>query len=138
MSVASPLTVAGAFERATRWFGDREAVVDSATRLTYRVLEEQSRRAGHMLIQLGVRPGEPVAILAVPSTIYIAVWLGTVRIGAIPIALHVRESAAALAGACEQLRPVTLAYDASLEPAAEEVTEPKEEETKNEPAKKRK
>ena len=43
MSVGLPLTIPNSFARAARWFGDGDAVVDSATRLTYAELDLLSR-----------------------------------------------------------------------------------------------
>jgi fatty-acyl-CoA synthase len=115
MTTAAPLTVAAAFERTVRWFADADAVVDSGTRLTFQALEDRSARAASVLAKHGARPGVPVAILAAPSAAYLVAWLGVVRLGAIPAVLHVRESATALARACERIAPGLLVYDAALE-----------------------
>ena len=45
MSVGLPLTIPNAFGRNARWFAGGEAVVDSATRLTYAELDDLSLRA---------------------------------------------------------------------------------------------
>ena len=121
MPTGSPLTVCNAFDRAARWFAGNEAVVDSETRLTYGQLDEMSRRAAAMLRTLGIVPGKPVAILAVPSAIYLVAWLGVIRAGGIPMALHVRESAEALAAICRKMHPSLLLYDLSMEGLAEAV-----------------
>lgn len=114
MTVGLPLTIPNAFARATRWFGDSEAVVDSATRLTYAELEVRSRQAAAVFRALGAQPGMPLALLCPPSAIYLVAWLGAVRLGALPVALHTRESAATLAAVCRHVEPTLLVYDASL------------------------
>ena len=57
MSIGLPLTIPNSFARAARWFGDGEAVVDSATRLTYAQLDLRSRRAAALFASLGVVAG---------------------------------------------------------------------------------
>src|ERR1700722_7389014 len=118
MTVGLPLTIPNAFARAARWFGDGEAVVDSATRLTYADLDILSRRAAALFAALGAVPGEPLALLCPPSAIYLVAWLGAVRLGALPMALHTRESAATLAAVCRKMQPSLLVYDASMEDLA--------------------
>jgi long-chain acyl-CoA synthetase len=93
-------------------------VVDSATRLTYSELEVRSRQAAALFQSLGAQPGRPLVLLCPPSAIYLVAWLGAVRIGALPVAFHTRESAATLAAVCRKLEPTLLVYDASLEASA--------------------
>jgi long-chain acyl-CoA synthetase len=115
MSIGLPLTIPNSFARAARWFGDGEAVVDSTTRLTYAELDVLSRRAAALFASLGAAPSEPLALLCAPSAIYLIAWLGAVRLGALPMALHTRESAATLAAVCRKVGPRLLVYDASME-----------------------
>jgi fatty-acyl-CoA synthase len=115
MSVSLPLTIPNAFARVARWFAGGEAVVDSATRLTYAELDALSLRAAALFTALGAEPEKPLALLCPPSAIYLVAWLGAVRMGALPMALHTRESAATLAGICRKMEPSLLVYDASME-----------------------
>jgi long-chain acyl-CoA synthetase len=115
MTVGLPLTIPNSFARAARWFGGGDAVVDSATRLTYAELDLLSHRAAGLFASLGAAPGEPLALLCPPSAIYLVAWLGAVRLGALPMALHTRESAATLAAVCRKIGPRLLIYDASME-----------------------
>jgi fatty-acyl-CoA synthase len=114
MSVGLPLTIPNSFARAARWFGGGEAVVDSAMRLTYAELDDLSLRAASLLAALGAEPAKPLALLCPPSAIYLVAWLGAVRLGALPLALHTRESAATLAAVCRKIEPSLLVYDASM------------------------
>jgi len=118
VTVGLPLTIPNAFARTARWFGGGEAVVDSATRLTYAELDLLSRRAAALFGSLGAEPGQPLALLCAPSAIYLVAWLGAVRLGALPMALHTRESAATLAAVCRKMAPRLLVYDASMEDLA--------------------
>src|SRR5271154_1467771 len=115
MSIGLPLTIPNAFARNASWFSSGEAVVDSGTRLTYAELDALSLRAAALFAALGAVPGEPLALLCPPSTIYLVAWLGAVRLGALPMALHTRESAATLAAVCRKMQPSVLVYDASME-----------------------
>src|SRR4029079_9370072 len=113
MSVGLPLTIPNSFARAARWYGDGEAVVDSATRLTYSELDRLSRQAADLFAKLSAVPGEPLALLCPPSAIYLVAWLGAVRLGALPMALHIRESPATLPAGCRQVGARCLGYAAS-------------------------
>src|SRR6185437_3852630 len=118
MTIGLPLTIPNSFARAARWFGSGEALVDSATRLTYAELDVLSRRAAVLFASLGAVPGEPLALLCPPSAIYLVAWLGAVRLGALPMALHTRESAATLAAICRKMGARLLVYDPSMESLA--------------------
>jgi len=115
MSIGLPLTIPNSFARNARWFAGGESVVDSSTRLTYAELDVLSLRAASLFAGLGAQPGKPLALLCLPSAIYLVAWLGAVRLGALPMALHTRESAATLAGICRKMQPGILVYDASME-----------------------
>jgi long-chain acyl-CoA synthetase len=118
MTIGLPLTIPNSLARTARWFGDGEAVVDSATRLTYAEVDRLSRRAAALFASLGAVPGEPLALLCPPSAIYLVAWLGAVRLGALPMALHTRESAATLAAVCRRMGVRLLVYDAAMEDLA--------------------
>ncbi len=121
MTVGLPLTIPNSFARTARWFGGGEAVVDSGTRLTYAELDGLSLRAAALFAALGAEPGKPLALLCPPSAIYLVAWLGAVRLGALPMALHTRESAATLAAVCRKMEPSLLVYDASMEALAADI-----------------
>src|SRR5271169_3589169 len=118
MTVGLPLTIPNSFARTARWFGSGEAVVDSGTRLTYAELDALSLRAAALFAALGAEPGMPLALLCPPSAIYLVAWLGAVRLGALPMALHTRESAATLAAVCRKMEPRLLVYDVCTEALA--------------------
>src|ERR1700756_72079 len=118
MSIGLPPKIPNSFARAARWLGEGEAVVDSATRLSYAELDLLSRRAAALFASLGAVPGEPLALLCPPSAIYLVAWLGAVRLGALPMALHTRESAATLAAICRKMGARLLVSDPSMESLA--------------------
>ncbi|MCE3555812.1 acyl--CoA ligase [Pseudonocardia sp. RS11V-5] len=116
MTIAAPLTVCAAFERVARIYPDYEAAVDSVSRLTFAALDDASRRCATLLRAQGVVPGSRVGLLTVPSTVHLVAWLGIVRLGAIPVVLHTRESAALQARLYEKFDLSLLLHDASLGP----------------------
>jgi fatty-acyl-CoA synthase len=71
-----------------------------------------------LFTKLGAVSGEPLALLCPPSAIYLVAWLGAVRLGALPMALHTRESATTLAAVCRKMGARLLVYDASMESLA--------------------
>ncbi len=67
-------------EYAQRQWGDRPAVYDGKTRLTYRELAEAAQRAGAALCGQ-IRRGEPVAVLAEKSSAVLTCMYGVVYAG---------------------------------------------------------
>jgi long-chain acyl-CoA synthetase len=100
--------------RAERWFPTREAVVDPLYRYTYAELAAQVRRMAKLLHTRGVRKGDRVALMCYPSVQHVVALFGAIELGAIPCALHLRESDPILGAVLERLSPRVLVYDAAL------------------------
>ncbi len=81
--------------------GERLAVADGATRLSYAELFSASRSFGAALVEAGVQPGERVAIWAFNSAEWIIALLGVEQVGAVLVPINTRfkgpEAAAVLA-----------------------------------------
>ena len=105
--------------RSARWFPDAEAAVDSACRYTYAELQEKAERMAGLYHELGVRRGDRVAFLLFASPDHVVALFGALHLGALPVALHVRESPAVLAASLRRLSPRVLVYDDSLHPVVE-------------------
>jgi fatty-acyl-CoA synthase len=90
-------TVYGMFEKAgaARPAG-AEAAVFPTERATYRELDERSRRAGRRLAGLGVGKGDLVGVLIPANVEHLAVLLGAMRIGAVPVPINARYKASEL------------------------------------------
>lgn len=70
-------------EWARRW-GDRTAVVDAHSRVTYAELDRRADRIAAGFAGLGVRPGDRV-IVQLPNTVdFVTVLFGLLRVGAVP------------------------------------------------------
>jgi long-chain acyl-CoA synthetase len=121
MSAGDQLTIRAALHRAARWYPGSPAVADPTGRLDYAGLADASRRAAALYHDLGVRKGDRVALLLYPSVVHAVAVLGAVELGALPAALHVRESPAILAATLARVAPRVLVFDAALEALAAEV-----------------
>ncbi|KAL1966032.1 hypothetical protein VTN77DRAFT_4972 [Rasamsonia byssochlamydoides] len=77
-----------------RQYGDKEAVVVpwQATRLTYRQLAERSKLVAKALLDVGLRHGQCVGIMAGNCYEYIEVFLGGARIGCPVVVLNTTYS----------------------------------------------
>ena len=81
------------------------------TRLTYAELISLAPGGGAVCSR-GAVPGEPLALLCLPSAIYLVAWLGAVRLGALPMALHTREIHRYARRGLPQDGPACAVYDA--------------------------
>jgi HIP---CoA ligase len=70
--------------------GDRDALVDGSTRLTYRQLGDQVRAFAGSLVACGVAPGDRVAIWAFNCAEWVVAALGTFAAGAVLVPVNTR------------------------------------------------
>jgi long-chain acyl-CoA synthetase len=88
------------FDYVTRRLADKVAIVDlfgGRERIsTYRDLDARMNAVASMVARLGVRPGERVAMLVGNRTEFIEFFFGSMRAGAIPLALNTRLAAETL------------------------------------------
>ncbi|MFE7358066.1 FadD3 family acyl-CoA ligase [Streptomyces sp. NPDC057543] len=75
---------------AARRYGDREAVVEGRTRISYAELGDRVERAAAACIASGVEPGDRVAVWAPNTLDWIVSALGAVTAGAILVPLNTR------------------------------------------------
>ncbi len=68
--------------------GDRPAIISEGRTLTYRDVHRQIEQAATALRAMGVRPEERVAMAMLDSVEFVAVFLGAMRIGAVPVAMN--------------------------------------------------
>ncbi len=115
------VTVRDMLHRAADWFPQGERVVDELFRYTYPQLLDQVRRCAALYHTLGVRKGDRVALLTVPSVQHTVALFAAIELGAIPAAMHVRESVGTLGGVVEQLSPRVLVYDGAYAGVADEL-----------------
>src|SRR2546430_14912879 len=87
---------------AAAQFGDRLAISDGDTRLSYSDLAEQARRFAAALVASGHRPGDRVAIWAFNSVEWVVALLGLLQAGAGLLPLNTRFKGVEAAGPLRQ------------------------------------
>lgn len=105
------LTLRDLIRRSADNYPDNEAVVDAVGRYTYAQLRDRVQRMAKLLHSQGVRKGDRVALLMPPSASHVIALFGAIELGAIPSALHARESEQLLQAVLERLTPRVLVYD---------------------------
>jgi acyl-CoA synthetase (AMP-forming)/AMP-acid ligase II len=103
-----------ALHRTARHHADNEALADSQHRYTYRQMLARAQQTAALLFGLGVRKGDRVALMMLPSTIHPIALYGCWELGAVPVALHVREKLPVLVKTIERISPRALIYDGSF------------------------
>lgn len=93
------------------------AVIDADGTYTYAELAERVRRAGNALLSLGVRMESRVAICLLDSVDFPAVFLGAMRIGAVPVPLNTLLTAADYDYMLRDSRAHTLVVSRELYPS---------------------
>ncbi|OKJ36387.1 FadD3 family acyl-CoA ligase [Streptomyces sp. CB01580] len=83
-------SVPGLVRAAARRYGDREAVVEGRTRVSYAELGERVERAAAACMAAGVEPGDRVAVWAPNTLDWIVSALGAVTAGAVLVPLNTR------------------------------------------------
>ena len=73
---------------------DKVAIYSDDGQLTFGEISAQVNQVGHALRELGVRPGESVAILALDSPAWVAAYFGTIKIGAVAASFNTLLTAA--------------------------------------------
>lgn len=115
-----PLTPVSYLERAAVVHGHRTAVVDGPVRRTYAELLQRCRRQAGLLTELGVEPGDRVAVLAPNSAMLLEAHYGVAMAGGVLVALNTRLAPAELRYIVEHSGARVLLYDDSLSAAAEQ------------------
>ncbi|MFB9235772.1 long-chain fatty acid--CoA ligase [Plantactinospora siamensis] len=82
------LSLAMILAESARRHPDTVAVVDGGTRVTYAELWRQARGVAAGLRELGVRPGDPVALLAPNVVDFPRVYYGAAAAGAVLVPVH--------------------------------------------------
>ncbi|MBS1861436.1 MAG: AMP-binding protein [Actinobacteria bacterium] len=90
---ASEMTPLAFLDRATRIFAERTAVIDGERGLTYAELDGEVRRLAAALVELGLRPGDRVAVLAPNTALMLAAHYAVPLAGGVLLALNTRLNA---------------------------------------------
>jgi fatty-acyl-CoA synthase len=110
----SPLTPLDFLARAAHTYGDLTAVVDGDRRFTYAEFRGRVHRLAGALHQLGVGPGERVAVLAPNTAAALEAHFGPMLLGAILVMLNTRLQAGELAWILKHCGAKVLLVDPQL------------------------
>jgi fatty-acyl-CoA synthase len=116
-----PLRPTSFLRRAGRVFADRIAVIDGTRRTTYAELWSRTQRLSGALRELGIAPGDRVAVLASNSYILLEAHYGVPLSGAVLVTLNSRLTADDLAGILEHAGARLLLHDETQDDRAREV-----------------
>lgn len=97
--------------------GDRVAFIDDAGPTTYAQLAAQVNRAGSMLLDLGLRPEDRVAMVMVDSVAFPAVFFGAIKAGLVPVPVNTLLAPADYDYILRDSRARALVVSAALLPA---------------------
>lgn len=112
------LTLRDLLRRAAEIHPDIVAVTDESASYTYAELVTKVRQMAKLLHTQGVRKGDRVALMMPPSVSHFIALFGSMELGAIPVALHVRESETILTAVLQRISPRVLVYDGAFEEKA--------------------
>src|SRR5688572_21319302 len=110
----SPTNFGELFWRPVRLWPDKVAIEQNDLSMTYSQLEERTRRAAHLLSQLGVRKGDKVALLMSNDYRFAECLFGTLRTGAIAVPLNIKLGVDALVYIAEHSESKILMATADL------------------------
>ncbi|XVQ09581.1 class I adenylate-forming enzyme family protein [Spirillospora sp. CA-255316] len=106
-------TVADLIRMNARRHPSREAVVDESCRLTHAELAERAWKLARGLVKLGVKPGEPVGVLADNSVFCVEAFLGIAAAGGVFVAYNSRWAPAELVAGVQETGARVVLVEAS-------------------------
>ncbi len=81
------MNLATNLERSAYYFPDRPALSENFSEITYAQLDDRASRIATALIRLGVKPGDPVGLLAPNSSDWVTFYFGALKTGAVAVTL---------------------------------------------------
>src|SRR5580692_9510641 len=110
-----PMSLSGRFDSLAAGYGDRPYVMTDAGSYSYRDLQEWSRRLARGLYEIGVRPGERVALVVDNRPEFAAVKLAVARLGAVAVPVNFSYRADELAAVLNSSQAsVLISIDAAI------------------------
>ena len=104
-----------------RGFAEKAAFIDRRRSLTYRELQDDSRRFANLLHRIGVRREQRVALLLLDTVEFPIAFLGAIRAGIVPVPLNTLLTAEQYAYILRDARARALVVSAPLLPVIEPV-----------------
>ncbi|WP_109524980.1 (2,3-dihydroxybenzoyl)adenylate synthase [Nocardia aurea] len=78
-------TIATEFQAVAARYPDRDAVVTAAGQASYRELDERADRVAAGLVELGLRPGDPLLFQVTDRLETVVAWYGVLKAGLVPV-----------------------------------------------------
>lgn len=116
-------TVQAVLDRRAEQFGDRVMMSIAGTPVTFAQMRDRSCAAANVLVDLGVRRGETVALFIGTCTEWVYFWLGAARIGAVSAAVNGANKGEFLSHALRLSRAKLVITDAERHPRVREVAD---------------
>ncbi|KGX18239.1 class I adenylate-forming enzyme family protein [Burkholderia pseudomallei] len=110
------MNLIAALERAARATPDKPFLRDDGATLTYRQMQQRSRRAAEVLASLGVAPGERVAAMCLNTPAFFDLLLGAWRIGAVVVPVNHKLQAPEVDHILRHSASRAVLFDAALAP----------------------
>lgn len=99
------MNIAGSIERSAFFFPEHPAISNNGKETTYRQLNAEANRVASALVDLGIRPGEHIALCAPNSPEWITFYFGVIKTGAVAVTFSSQLTAAEFAQAAADSRP---------------------------------
>ncbi|MBV9321059.1 MAG: AMP-binding protein [Mycobacterium sp.] len=114
-------TVPAVLDRRAEQFPDRVMMTVGDTAITFAQMQQRSRAAASVLLDLGIGPGECVALFTATCPEWIYFWLGAARIGAVTAAVNAANKGDFLVHALRLAHAKVIVADAERRVRVEEV-----------------
>src|SRR5207248_2127818 len=86
---ATTLNIASIITHNARISPEREAIVWDSIRLTFSDLDRLSNRVAHAIVDMGIEPGDKVALICPNLPLFPIVYYGIIKTGAAVVPLNV-------------------------------------------------
>ena len=119
---AGGLTVPAVLDQSAEQFADRVMMSIAGTPVTFAQMRDRSCAAANVLTELGVSPGETVALFTGTCPEWVYFWLGAARIGAVSAAVNAASKGEFLSHALRLSQAAVVITDAERHPRLQEVS----------------
>jgi carnitine-CoA ligase len=116
-------SVAAVLDRRAKQFPDRVMMSIGGVDVTFEQMRQRSCAAANALLDLGIGPGDCVALFAATCPEWIYFWLGAGRIGAVAAAVNAANKGDFLLHALRLSRAKVIVTDAEREPRVAELAD---------------
>ena len=120
---AGGFTVPAVLDQRAEQFGERVMMSIAGTPVTFAQMRDRSCAAANVLAELGVRPGETVALFTGTCPEWVYFWLGAARIGAVSAAVNGASKGEFLSHALRLSQAAVVITDAERQPRLLEVSD---------------